>query len=185
MKKFLLTLALGLMVVSCSDKEEVYPSIITEFVSAQTDGNGVMDSIQTDPGDKYRLVNPYGELKPNTRYRLLAGFVVTPEGRADLYTLAGVHVLHDSTLVAQHDAVEVQSSWSRGKYFNLILLPKTQGGISNHYWGYVVDSLNATDSYISIHHCQNADPTSYTTTIYASIPLDSIAPEGQTVHLNH
>ena len=60
-----------------------------------------------------------------------------------------------------------------GDYLNLHLAPKTQGG--RQEWGYRTDSTRSsytgTIYHLSLYHRQPGDPYSYSTTVYASLPL--------------
>lgn len=181
MRKIIWILCL-LTLVACSKDEDVYPSIITEFADLNTDEHGTATSFELDNGTIYLISNPVKDLKPDATYRVVCGYV--PEGsKASLYTLNGAYFLHDSTEIVKNDPTNVLSAWHSGKYINMQLSPKTQGG--THYWGYAVDSITPRHRHLSLHHSQNSDPTSYTTTIYASLPMDSIQgiDKGDTVTL--
>ena len=86
--------------------------------------------------------------------------------------MKGVHILRDSTAIGRKDPTGILSAWRAGRYINLHLQPKTQGG--THYWGFTVDSVAQGTVWIGLHHKQNSDPLSYTQDLYASIPVDSI-----------
>jgi hypothetical protein len=65
--------------------------------------------------------------------------------------------------------------WMGGRYINMQLTAKTQGG--RHTWGYAIDFIEEagekgrahTHYYLSLHHNQGNDPTSYSQTHYCSI----------------
>lgn len=174
MKKLLYLMLLPLLCLACEeDKDEAYPSIVTELTDAYVNEKGVMHKIETDRGDAYTLTNPQSGFNPQSIYRTLSGFVPQNDGTATLYQLKGVYLLRDSTSVGKKDPTGVLSAWRAGRYINLHLQPKTQGG--TQYWGFVVDSLAEGRAYISLHHCQNGDAPSYSQDVYASIPVDSIA----------
>ena len=63
--------------------------------------------------------------------------------------------------------------WHGGNYLNLQLTPKTQGG--EQQWNYRVDSVSLSTGrqvhHLSLWHSQPDDPFSYSTTVYASLPL--------------
>lgn len=156
---------------ACSDDEQVYPDIVTEFADMKVDNNGVARSITLDNGSRYGIINQIMDLKPKATYRVVCGFV-SQDTLATIYQLEGVHVLHDSTEVAITDPTGVLGVWRSGRYLNMHLTPKTQGG--DHYWGFRTDSLTAHHAHVSLHHNQLGDPTSYTMDVYASLPMDSI-----------
>jgi len=173
MKKFLLIILISaLSFAACHDDEvETYPSIITEFAIVKADALGALFQFTTDDGITYDMLNRVEGYDTLQAYRVVCGFV--PEGKkATVYQLYGVHVLHDSTSVVSHDPINVLSAWRSSKYLNMQLLPRTQGG--RQYWGFAIDSLRTSHLFVSLHHKQNNDPTSYSQNVYASLPLDSI-----------
>ena len=160
---------------SCSDddkeNDEPYPSIITELADCQTDAQGTLTSILLDNDTRLTLINPQTGLKANVTYRCLAGY--TLEGtQASLKALSPAVLLHDSTAVAQTDPTGVVSLWRTGRYINLHLRPKTQGG--KQTWGFVVDRIVGRHAYLHLHHRQGTDPTSYSTDVFASMPLSEV-----------
>ena len=180
-----LTLAFTWMLTGCSsDGEGTYPSIITEFANMKTNESGVMKSFTTDDNHTYQITNLLEGYLHNTLYRVVCGFV--PEGnKARVYQLYGAYLLRDSTKLAHEpDAVGVVSVWHSGHFINMQLSPLTQGG--KQYWGYRLDSIRGRMTHLSLHHRQNADPLSYTQTVYASLPLDSLktVPEGDSIALH-
>ena len=97
-----------------------------------------------------------------------------PDGRkATLHNATGAYLLRDSTLLPhQPDSLKVVSVWQSGHFINMQLSPLTQGGVQ--YWGYRCDSVRSKMYHLSLHHRQNGDPLSYTQTVYASLPIDSL-----------
>ncbi len=155
--------------LSCNDDEEAYPNIITELVDVMSDASGQLTSFTTDRGLTYRITNDLTGYKKNVVYRALCGYV--PQGEeATLYELKNAWCLKDSTKNLRHDPTDVLSVWSSGRYLNMHLSPLTHGG--TQYWGFATDSLVAGHLYLSLHHNQNGDATSYSTYVYASIPFD-------------
>lgn len=172
MKKYLTILAALTLCMACGDEQETYPSILTEMADAYVDAEGILYKIETDRGQSYTLTNPQQGFKPESIYRTLSGFVPQTDGSATLYQMKGVHILRDSTAIGHKDPTGILSAWRAGRYINLHLQPKTQGG--THYWGFTVDSVAQGKTWIGLHHRQNNDPLSYSQDVYASIPVDSI-----------
>ena len=162
--------------VSCKDNSddssEFYPNVITEFAMIRTDNAGTMIEFTTDDERIYTITNPLNGYAKNVKYRAVCGFV--PDGqKAHLYNATGAYLLRDSTELAHEpDALGVVSVWRAGHFVNMQLSPLTQGG--TQYWGYRIDSIRGQMTHLSLHHRQNADPLSYTQTVYASLPIDSL-----------
>lgn len=167
---------------SChDDKDAPYPSIITELADCPTDGEGTMKSIVLDDDSRLPLTNPQRGLKANVTYRALAGYTLS-DGRATLYSLTTAALLRDSTAIGHCDPTNMASLWLTRRYLNLHLLPKTQNQ-GRHAWGYIVDSIANRHAYLRLHHRQGTDPTSYSTDLFASLPLDSIAADTLTLRI--
>lgn len=178
--------AMVLFLVSCAEKGEPYPDIITEMADIHSDHNGRLCDFVTDKGKCYTITNtnlrPH---RPDTVYRAVVGFV--PEtaynstvSEATVYSLAAAKVLSDSTAIVRHDPTGIESMWVSGRYINMQLTAKTQGGL--HFWGYAIDNQDVADNvsrlyshhYLSLHHVQGRDPLSYSATVYCSISVPSI-----------
>ncbi len=172
MKKYLSLIALFSLCIACEEERETYPSIVTEMADAHVNSKGTLYMIETDKGTQYTLTNPQTGFKADRIYRTLSGFVPEADGRATLYQMSGAYLLRDSSAVGRHDATGVLSAWRAGRYINLHLKPKTQGG--TQYWGFTLDHATPGHARISLHHSQNGDAPSYSEEIYASIPVDSI-----------
>lgn len=193
----LFALCLAPFVSSCSkdDDEDVYPNIITEMADAYTNEHGVIYKIVLDNDKTYNIENQLSGYHKNAIYRILCGYEQKNSNYVHLFQMTGVPVLRDSTKIARRDPVELQSVWRTGRYINLHIDAKTQGG--KQYWGFITDSIVASvnaegmpsnHAYVSLHHNQNGDPTSYTEEVYLSLPIDSIKNIEQTspvtLHIN-
>ena len=177
----LLLCTLALACTACSeDDDTAYPDMLTDLVMAIGNSEGVVEAIQTDDGQRLTLENRITGIPANARVRSLCDYVITADGRAIAYSIAGVPVL---ARVPDGEGVRtaptgVAAVWQSGGFVNLHLLPKTQGGLQN--WAFAVDSARAnsaggTTHYLSLYHDQAADKLSYTGHVYASIDPDSIA----------
>ncbi len=173
-----------LLLASCSREDDVYPSIITEFADMQADSTGVATTLTLDDGSVYGITNRLSRLEPGTRYRVVTGFTKEAD-RATIYSLTGAWLLRDSTSAPKADPTGILSAWRAGKYINLQLSPRTQDS-RRQYWGFSTDSVTPHHAYLSLHHNQNGDPASYSTTVYASLPVDSIKgiDKGDTITLS-
>ena len=174
---------LPFVLLSCSDDKDdgPYPSIVSEMADCPTNSEGTMMKIVLDNDTELPLSNPQTGLKPNVTYRALAGFALD-NGKVRLYSLKSATLLRDSTSVAQCDPVNVTSIWRTRRYINLHLLPKTQGGEQS--WGFITDSIVGNRAYLRLHHRQGTDPTSYSTDVYASLPLQLLEANQFTIRIN-
>ncbi|MBQ0020286.1 MAG: hypothetical protein KBT39_07165 [Bacteroidales bacterium] len=176
----LLVFIFSLCTSSCSDDNEVYPSIVTKMADIYTNAQGDLKKLVFDDERSLTISNYLPGYQKDAIYRALCGY--TSDGHfARLYQLMGVNILRDSTTIAWRDPLNTVSVWRTKRYINLHLSPKTQGG--RHYWGFITDSIitstkadgqTSSHAYISLHHKQNGDPTSYSEDVYASLPVDSI-----------
>lgn len=177
---------LGLCALLCAacgrddDDGTPYPSLVTEFVELQTDGSGQGTRFTTDGGAGYAVNTPLQGLHPDAFYRIVCGYEVTGEMRDGL-PLARVYTVDNVVLLqavdepsADDDPTGIVAVWCGGAYLNLQLSPKTQGG--TQLWGYRTDSVTPGPDgrrtvHLSLYHRQPDDPYSYSTTVYASLPL--------------
>ncbi len=175
MKKFVLLIMI-VCLASCKsdgdDASDFYPNVVTEFATVQTDAEGTMTQFTTDDERTYTISNPQKGYSKNARYRSVCGYVADGQA-ATLYSLTGAYMLHDSTELAyEPDPIKVTSVWKSGRYINMHLSPLTQGG--TQYWGYRIGETNDGTTHVSLHHRQNGDPQSYTTSVYASLSMDEL-----------
>lgn len=183
LSSLILSLAFLVPLTSCSDDEDdaPYPAIVTEMADCPTDAQGKMTQIVLDDDTRLALTNPQTGLKASVTYRALAGFTRQSGNLATLYSLRAAVLLRDSTAVAQSDPTHVVSLWQTSRYINLHLRPMTHAQAEGHTWGYVVDSIVGGHAYLRLHHRQGPDPTSYSTDVYASIPLGGIEADRYTL----
>lgn len=172
MKRLLYIWLLAALMVSCGDDEQPFPDIVTELADGYTDESGSLCKMCTDQDVTYRITNPVAGLRPSAIYRILGGYTDLGNGAARLYQVQGAYILRDSTDCGVTDPTGVLSAWRAGRYINLHLAPKTQGG--KQYWGFLTDSVRPGWAHLSLHHNQLSDPLSYTADVYASLPVDSI-----------
>ena len=182
-KQLSIALFCAVAFASCDDdNDEDYPSIVTQFVDIESNAEGRFFRITNDQEQTYLITNSMEGYEPNTVYRSICGYV--PQGnQATIYQLTAVQMLRESTSVARHDPIAVNSVWHAGRYVNMQLAPRTQG--DTQYWGFQIDSLRPGHLFLSLHHNQNGDPTSYTQNVYACILLNHIAgySEGDSITL--
>ncbi len=165
---------------SCNDEEASYPSVITEMADCLTDDEGTLFKMVLDDNTQFPITNKQTGLEPRSLYRCLAGYTLQ-EGEATLYSLKACPLLCDSTHTAIHDPLNVVSIWKTHRYLNLHLQPK--GQCFQHSWGFSIDSISLKHTFLQLHHRQGADPLSYSSDVYASLPLDSLQTDTLTLRI--
>ena len=180
----LITCFIILCAISCDKKDGIYPSMTTKFGDIRTNADGVLTDMTIDNGETFIItntnINPH---RPDTTYRAIIGYVAESNGtskEAYIHSLTGAMVLADSSVQALHHPTGIESMWMEGKYINMQLSAKSQGG--KHYWGYCIDKVEQSGEdnrqyahhHLSVHHNQGNDPLSYTETYYCSILLPSL-----------
>ena len=177
---YIIPLTFVLSVLSCSDdKEDAYPSLITEMVMAKANAEGKMASFTTDDGTTYLVDNTISGMTANDCLRCLCTYLMETAGHVKVYRAEAVPILWDYTNVStmKRDPTGIQSAWLSGGYINLHLTPKTQGG--KQAWGFTRDSvtqntLGGSTYHLSLYHDQRDDFAAYSTDLFACISLDSI-----------
>lgn len=160
------------LVTSCSSDEDAYPNIVAEMADIHIDQSGKTSQFELDNGKTFSITNPLSaEKMENKTLRALVEYVPDSDNKATLYNCTMAHVLSDSTATPHTDPVKVLSVWRTDRYINLHLAPLTQGS-AKHGWGIITDSIVDGHYYTTLHHNQNGDPTSYTTDVYASLPIE-------------
>lgn len=154
---------------SCSEEHDAYPNVITELADIHTDAEGKTVKLELDYGKIFDITNPMIVEQTEHTFRVLVSFI-PQDDKATLYSSQGAYILSDSTETPKTDPTKVLSVWRTQRYINLHLAPLTQGGVQ--HWGIITDSIVGEHRYLHLHHNQNNDPTSYTTDVYASLPLE-------------
>lgn len=176
-----------LAVAACSDGDDYhYPSVITDLVEAESDGESLISLIRTDRGEE--LV-PTVRLKASTadsvyRMRCIYEPVEGEQKSARLYSLT--QVVSPDPVGPEHfkdgivtDPVKVTSVWCSGGYVNLHLGLLTQGGKHGVHFvhtGNAVQEDGGTTFILRLYHAQGDDPEAYTREVFLSCPLRHLAP---------
>ena len=178
-----LLLSSGLVgLASCSDDDdEPFPALVSELGLVFTDEHGVITRLLLDDSTSHPVTNKLEGYVARAAYRCVCGFVRGSGQSVEIRSLAPAYILADST-DSRHranDPVEVVSAWRGGHMFlNLYVRPLTKGG--KQQWGYLRDSVRAnpaggTTYHLSLMHAQGTDTLAYSTDLYMSVPLDSLA----------
>lgn len=161
----------------CDDDSDgdYYPSLLTDFVTAETDNKGIVSKVTFDDGAMYNVTKQsISSDMPDTTLRCLA--IYTKEGAVyDFYQLK--LVFSDEARPADQfkdrsaAPVKMVSQWKSGKYVNMHLGLMTTGN-GKHGYGFCIDSVVSKTTYVSLLHKRpEGDAESYTQDIYMSLPL--------------
>lgn len=173
------TILLG---TACSDDEKPLPNIQTMLADMTPDANGQVSELTLDDGGVKTLAKPLKGLKADSTYRIWAVYEVQTPTCVSLIGCTPVLTAAPKVYAADKvhtDAVNVVSCWQGASYINLhIGIKGTNTG--KHYFGFnrgeLTDNGNGTRTlHITLLHDQHGDPAYYTTEMYLSMPLKSLA----------
>ncbi len=176
---------------SCSEDEEVWPSVRSDIGLLTTSSAGQAQMFCPDGKGFSEVANGPMGLVPDSTYRVIATYYA----QGDQITLTGLQ----SVMVAfprrydteKNDPLDVVSAWRSDGYVNLRLSVKTRKQ-TTQYFG-VID--RPTDSWpdgrrtahAALYHDQGGDPLSFSETLYFSLPLsayDGLLTTGDTLLLH-
>lgn len=171
-----------LLCTACSDDEKPLSNIQTMLADMTPDANGQVSELTLDDGGVKTLAKPLKGLKADSTYRIWAVYEVQTPTCVSLIgctpVLAAAPKAYATDKV-RTDALSVVSCWQGASYINLhIGIKGTNTG--KHYFGFnrgeLTDNGNGTRTlHITLLHDQHGDPAYYTTEMYLSMPLKSLA----------
>ena len=141
MRYLLILLLCTVVLVSCQE-EYVYPSVVTEFIDARTNGEGKLTWLITDQGDTLDIQERSGldGLCANSTYRTITIYEHLEEEASQTYPMVKVYSVQQILSISpvdknnfspgeiSTDPLDIQSIWRSGNYLNLILLPLVKEG---------------------------------------------------------
>lgn len=146
------------------------------------DANGQVSELTLDDGGVKTLAKPLTGLKADSTYRIWAVYEEQAPTCISLIGCTPVLAAAPKVYAADKvrtDAVNVVSCWQGASYINLhIGIKGTNTG--KHYFGFnrgeLTENGNGTRTlHITLLHDQHGDPAYYTTEMYLSMPLKSLA----------
>lgn len=179
-------LGLLLLFSSCGKGDGyVYPSLVTEFVDAQTNVSSTIEKIKTDKGSVYTLSNTIQgkNLTPDSTYRAYCKYEISEENitAAKVYTLKLILSpnpinIRYFTAEIKTDPVAVKSIWRGGNYINIVLSVMVHGDAAHTYHfidkGFTLNSDGTKTENILLYHNRQNDVEGWTEDVYLSIPLN-------------
>lgn len=171
---------LAALLASCGGDDYHYPSVKEEFYTLHTGRDGLPESILTDGGSEYRVVEnkSYYSSTPDTTLRAV-GYYEETAGGVILYSPSPAISHRPIPAEAYADSastapVALQSIWPGLDYLNIVLQVKNNGG--HHSLVFLEDSVvtaagGVKSVYVSIYHNAHGDAEGYTSRAYLSLPL--------------
>lgn len=171
-----------MFIASCKEEEYVYPSVLTEFVDIQTNGNGKLNNIITDNGKSY-YIRQRSDLEGFTAdsiYRTLS--VYLPENGSEYATLYSCQFVlsmkptprQDFKTEIKTDPLDIERIWQSGKYINMVLT--VQAKDKGHGFNFIEEGIEENSDgsktlSITLFHNQNDDYKAFSRNVYLSVPL--------------
>lgn len=170
----------------CKEEDYVYPSVVTEFIGAQTNNDGTISQLVADDGTIYSVLqrDGLGGLVADTLYRTISIYepITQENGKGNVAQLYSCQlVLSVNPLPASDfkgniktDPVDIQSIWLSGEYLNMILL--VQYKELSHLYHFVDEGITSDQSgtqtlNLRLFHDRNNDYKAFTKQVYLSVPL--------------
>lgn len=189
--RWLLPLLLCLL-AACGDDDYHYPSVKLEFLTAVSGADGYLQSVVTDEGKTYRVVEDatHTQLEANASVRIISNYepAVGADGTTGvkLYALSGVPSYAPKPADQFKDGVvtdpaDIMSIWMGYNFLNMTLEVRENGA---HAFNFIEDKVTVdaatgcSDVYLTLYHDAKEDVQSYSRRAYASIPLYQYAVEG-------
>ena len=172
-------------IVSCSDDDKDYPSLVSDFLVASTDANGKITTVRLDKGTTYDIAaQGISTNAPDTLLRCIASYTLDGD-KMTMYNIS--HIFSENPVPARsllmaedgtqlmdtlpRDPMKVVSLWKDGGYINMQLGMLTTG-VGTHAYAFCEDSVG---HYSLVHLRPQEDAESYTQKVYMSMPIpDSV-----------
>lgn len=166
---------------ACKDDDYVYPSVITEFISASTNDSGTLDYLITDNDQKLAIQSRSGldGLTKDTLYRTISIYQPIEEGTVKLYScklvLSMIPVTADHILGGlKTDPVDIERMWKSGKFLNMVLLVQMKDQSHSYHFieeGVQKEADGQQTLHLRLYHNRNNDYEAFTQKVYLSVPL--------------
>lgn len=179
------------LLAACGDDDYHYPSIKLEYLTALSDSDGILQSIQTDAGDWYSVLEDASAMtvEPDTAVRIVANYetVADDNGTGGVILYATTEAISAVPLPASHfadgvhtDPADILSIWKGLYYLNVVLELKVQGGTHSFHF---IEESNEVDTgtrniSLLLYHDDGGDAQSYTRRAYLSVPLQQYFTDG-------
>lgn len=183
-------LACALILNSCDDENEPVETLLTGFMTAHTDSEGYISSIDDDFGTHYRVSEKKDKLSPDTTLRIVASAALDDSHNVRIlqmvqalsYIAPPDSIIPDTMRVK--DPIEIESLYIGGGYLNIHVGIKVGSEDARHTLFYTrLDSPGKLK--FTFYHNSYDDRGTYTRYAYVSIPLWGYLPsKNDTVFLS-
>lgn len=181
------------LLTACGDDEYHYPDVKLEYLTAFSDAGGDLESILTDEGTTYSVVEDASNIhiNPNSSVRIVGNYgkIATADGNEGVKLYASLNAVSPLPMPAdkfkdgvKKDPANILSIWMGLNYLNITLEVKAQNG--KHKFGFIEDEVitNAetgkSEVYLTLYHDAGDDVQAYTQRAYLSVPLQQYAVDG-------
>lgn len=194
MKKYccgLFAVIVSWLLVSCGGDDYHYPSVKQDFLTAFPGTDGRLESVLTDEGDTFCVVEDMSGLCADAPVRIVANYetLAADGGKVAGVKLYGVlQAVSPVPLVADEfkegvktEPSEIQSIWLGHDYLNIILKVRQQG---KHLFHFVEDEVSADEESgrvkvrLTLYHDVSSSVQDYGKRAYLSVPLRQYMTEG-------
>lgn len=165
----------------CKEDKYVYPSVLTEFIDAQTDATGTLSTLITDQGEVLNIQPREGlsGLTPDSVYRTVSIYEPLAGSEQEVFLYSSQLILSMLPLPADQfkqiktDPVSIRSIWRSGNYINLILLPQIKENTHAFHFADqgIKQEYGRQTLTLTLYHDRNKDEEAFTREVYLSIPL--------------
>lgn len=178
-----------------------YSLLKGDFGVAHTNGDKAIEYVVTDSGEKLslsQLVQTKWTTTPDSTYRVIFYYNVPDNASAvEPYSISQVPTLRLGRLEKEEnmktDPVTFESLWRGGGYVNFGLYLKTgstdEDDAKKQSVGMVVEKIDTladgkTKAKLRFYHDQGDYPEYYSSRLYLSLPIDSIATDSVDITIN-
>lgn len=173
---FGVVLALSLL-AGCGDDDDFLDNYRFDLCELVTDSQGRLTELRFDDGRHLTPTKGYNSLAPDSVYRVLAVYVPTSDGKAEIAQLGAV--ISPRPLVFERqpvvtDPVRVLTAWRSPRYFNL-RVAIGRSTLQKHIFGFAEEGIEKLDNgtrrlRLRLYHDRNGDAAHYDEETYLSCP---------------
>lgn len=180
MKLSIVILSFLSLFVACTNEHDSSPAYKKDFVCIQTDYNGNPIFMYTDNGKKYNITTQLEQLQPNSVYRNIAYFILSPDSSsvriASMAQTLSLNPIEYPIPTINLDSVSLVSIWIAPvlPYINLVLDIKNT--TDKHTFAIFNKGMTtATDGSqilnLQLYHKTTGEESNYYHPLYISCPL--------------